>query len=118
MASSGDQVLRQGLSWVLVSPRSGRSTGSLVLVPRPHVGTLADLPLAEMGDVLAGLSRAAESVRESWGVGAVKIRPYPRRGRAGRSHVHFHVLPGAAGGAAQPSASRARLTGRVTGGRT
>ena len=65
--------------------------GWLVLVPRRHVTTIADLTDAEAVDLGAWqvrLSRALQAV-----IGCVKTYVVQFAEKDGFSHVHFHVIP-------------------------
>ena len=94
MVESGVHALEDDVAFVLFGSLPGRR-GGLTLVPRAHVGALADLPLPQMAAVLGGLTRASDRLRETSGACGVRIQPHPTatRRRGGRSHVHFQLAP-------------------------
>jgi diadenosine tetraphosphate (Ap4A) HIT family hydrolase len=77
--------------WRVVHAYDTSLPGWLVLVPRRHVTSIADLTDAEaavLGDWQVRLARALRDV-----TGCVKTYVIQFAEMAGFSHVHFHVVP-------------------------
>jgi diadenosine tetraphosphate (Ap4A) HIT family hydrolase len=93
LVKSGEHVVSDEPAFVVFEGRPRHpGRGYFTLVPKAHVSVLTDLPLREMGAVLAGLSRASETVRSSAGCDSVQVRAHPS-GRRGRGHLHFYLVP-------------------------
>jgi diadenosine tetraphosphate (Ap4A) HIT family hydrolase len=76
--------------------RAPESNG-FVVVPRPHVESLEDLPLRCRASVLAAVQRALRSVREEnpWSAVRIEVRTdLP----TSEGHLSIVVLPGRSGG--------------------
>lgn len=82
----------EGSAFVVLSDHSGRcGQASLTLVLRKHVRTLAELPLPEMAEVLAGLSKASAAVRGLSGADRVEIQTDLDGHNGKQQHLHFRV---------------------------
>jgi diadenosine tetraphosphate (Ap4A) HIT family hydrolase len=93
LVKSGQYVVHDEPAFVVLEglPRyAGR--GYLALVPKAHVRVVTDLPVHEVGAVLAGLSRVSETMRGRRGCDGVEVRAHPS-GRRARGHLHFYLVP-------------------------
>jgi diadenosine tetraphosphate (Ap4A) HIT family hydrolase len=106
LVESRQHLLSETAALVVAGPGAPRCAGYVTVVPRQHVSVLGQLPLPEMAAVLAGVSKVSESLRQETGAAGVEIRAHPRRSGGSGSHLHFHLVPGPAWAAAQPSANR------------
>jgi histidine triad (HIT) family protein len=73
--------------------------GHVLLIPKEHYVTVADMPAETVGRVLANLPRLARAIRTATGAEALNI--LQNNGRpAGQvvPHVHFHLIPKTADG--------------------
>lgn len=64
---------------------------SALVVPRRHVGNLADLPPAALGRVLAALRRASLWMQERWEAPGTKVEE-TRASPASESHICFLIM--------------------------
>lgn len=66
--------------------------GHVLLVPRAHRGTLADVPDGERDALFGAAARVAEAVRAGLGAGGAWVSLNDRVSQS-VPHVHVHVIP-------------------------
>lgn len=66
--------------------------GHVLVVPRPHIGTLVDLPAAELGDFFGEVQRVAVAVEKGLGAGGTFVAINNRVSQS-VPHLHVHVIP-------------------------
>jgi histidine triad (HIT) family protein len=66
--------------------------GHVLVVPPTHVGTLADLPLADVGPFFAAVRRLAVAVQEGLGAGGTFVAMNNIVSQS-VPHLHAHVVP-------------------------
>ncbi|WP_212822680.1 HIT family protein [Polymorphospora rubra] len=66
--------------------------GHVLVVPRPHLETLADLPDADLGDYFALVRRVAVAVESGLGAGGTFVAMNNRVSQS-VPHLHTHVVP-------------------------
>ena len=88
-------ILHRGARCFVILNKYPYSNGHLLVVPRRHLGTLAGLDAAELGD-LAVLTQAAEKVLTAayapHGIN-VGINVGRAAGAGAPGHLHLHVVP-------------------------
>jgi diadenosine tetraphosphate (Ap4A) HIT family hydrolase len=97
LVESGDHVVYDGPSFVLIEGASRRRGGYLTLVTRAHASLLSELPAREMAAVLAGLTKALERLRGASGSDDIQIRPHPSGAGGARGHLHLQLVREAPG---------------------
>jgi diadenosine tetraphosphate (Ap4A) HIT family hydrolase len=93
LVQSGDHIVYDEPAFVVLEGPSRRRGRYVTLVTKAHTNVITELPPAEMGAVLAGLTRASERLREASGAPGVQVRAHPTAGRGGRGHLHFRLMP-------------------------
>jgi histidine triad (HIT) family protein len=66
--------------------------GHVLVVPRPHVGTLSDLPGNEIGPYFTFVQRMAVAVESSLGAGGTFVAINNKVSQS-VPHMHTHVVP-------------------------
>lgn len=66
--------------------------GHMLVVPRPHVGNLADLPVSSVGSYFALVQRLAAAVEAGLGAGGAFVAINNRVSQS-VPHLHTHVVP-------------------------
>ncbi len=98
-ADAGGLPLRERISsdkhWRVAHALGTALPGWLVLVPRRHVVTLADLTDAEAASLGRWQVELSRALREVIGCERTYIAQFAEK--EGFSHVHFHVVPRSAG---------------------
>ncbi len=93
LVESADHVVVDEPAFVVLES-SSRSRGSyLMLVTRAHANVITQLPLDQVGAVLAGLTRASDRLTQTSGSDRVNIYAHPVGRRGGRGHLHFRLVP-------------------------
>ena len=92
---SSPLILHRGARCFVILNKYPYSNGHLLVVPRRHVGTLAGLDAAELGE-LAALTQAAEKVLTAayapHGIN-VGINVGRAAGAGAPGHLHVHLVP-------------------------
>ena len=92
LVESGEHVVCDEPAFVVLEGPARRRGGYVTLVTRAHVSVITQLPLAEMGAVLAGLTRTSDQMTRTSG-SRVHIHAHPVGRRGGRGHLHFRLGP-------------------------
>jgi histidine triad (HIT) family protein len=66
--------------------------GHVLVVPRPHIGTLVDLPIGGLGDFFGEVQRVAVAVESGLGAGGTFVAINNRVSQS-VPHLHVHVIP-------------------------
>jgi histidine triad (HIT) family protein len=66
--------------------------GHVLVVPRPHVDTLADLPKESVGELFGEVQRVARAVESGLGAGGSFVAINNRVSQS-QPHLHVHVVP-------------------------
>jgi histidine triad (HIT) family protein len=66
--------------------------GHVLVVPRPHVDTLADLPGESVGELFGEVQRVARAVESGLGAGGSFVAINNRVSQS-QPHLHVHVVP-------------------------
>lgn len=66
--------------------------GHVLVVPRTHLVTLADLPADQIGGYFAGVQRVAAAVESGLGAGGTFVAINNRVSQS-VAHLHTHVIP-------------------------
>jgi histidine triad (HIT) family protein len=66
--------------------------GHVLVVPRTHIATLADLPGAAVGDFFRQVQRVARAVESGLGAGGTFVAVNNRVSQS-VPHLHVHVIP-------------------------
>jgi diadenosine tetraphosphate (Ap4A) HIT family hydrolase len=85
-------VYREAAFVVLEGPWRRRG-GYVTVVTTAHASVLTELPSWQMAAVLAGLTKAADRLREASGASSVQVRAHPSTGHGAGGHLHFRLLP-------------------------
>ena len=66
--------------------------GHVLVVPRPHVDTLTDLPTESVGELFGEVQRVARAVESGLGAGGTFVAINNRVSQS-QPHLHVHVVP-------------------------
>jgi histidine triad (HIT) family protein len=66
--------------------------GHVLVVPRPHIGTLVELPAGALGDFFGEVQRVAVAVESGLGAGGTFVAINNRVSQS-VPHLHVHVIP-------------------------
>jgi histidine triad (HIT) family protein len=66
--------------------------GHVLVVPRPHVATLTDLPPEKLGDFFAAVQRIAGAVEAGLGADGTFVAMNNKVSQS-VAHLHVHVVP-------------------------
>ena len=92
---SSPLILHRGARCFVILNKYPYSNGHLLVVPRRHVGTLAGLDAAELGE-LAALTQAAEKVlTAAYAPHGINVGANVGRaaGAGAPGHLHLHLVP-------------------------
>ena len=92
LVQSGEHVVVDEPAFVVFEGPARRGGGYLTLVTRAHASVITELPLGDMGAVLAGLTRVSDRLTGTAGAAEVHIYAHPV-GRPRRpGHLHFRLV--------------------------
>ena len=89
---SGEHVVRDDPAFVVLEGPARSRGGYVTVVTKAHASVMADLPVGQMGALLAALTRESERLNRTSG-GTIQIHAHPSGRRNAQGHLHFRLVP-------------------------